>query len=89
MAISVARRKSTVETNRRHAKDTGSPEVQIGLLTESIQALSDHLRGHKKDNHGRRGLQLMVGRRNRLLKYLARTDEDGYHKLIARLGLRK
>jgi small subunit ribosomal protein S15 len=89
MAISAARRKASVESNRRHPKDVGSPEVQIGLLTEEIHALSDHLRGHAKDNHGRRGLQLMVSQRNRLLKYLARMDEDGYHKLIGRLGLRK
>ncbi len=89
MALSLESRTKVVSSNRRHAKDTGSPEVQVAMLTERIRAVSDHLTGHLKDNHGRRGLVSMVGRRNRLLKYLARTDPKGYQALISRLGLRK
>ncbi|MBC7773610.1 MAG: 30S ribosomal protein S15 [Pyrinomonadaceae bacterium] len=72
-----------------HANDSGSPEVQIALITERMVELNEHLKVHQKDNHSRRGLLLMVGRRNRLLKYLARSDRDRYTGLIARLGLRK
>jgi small subunit ribosomal protein S15 len=89
MALSAARRSTVVSSVRRHDKDAGSPEVQIALLTEEISQLTEHLKTHKKDNHSRRGLLLKVGRRNRLLKYLARTNEDGYHTLIGKLGLRK
>lgn len=89
MAITLERRKQVVETNRTHAKDTGSPEVQIAMLTERIQQVSGHMGGHAKDFHSRRGLVMMVGRRNRLLKYLARTAPDRYQALITRLGLRK
>ena len=89
MAIASETRKKVVSTNRRHEKDTGSPEVQVGMLTEKIKAVSGHLGGHLKDNHSRRGLVMMVGRRNRLLKYLARTDPKSYQALIGRLCLRK
>lgn len=82
-------RTQTISSNRRHDKDSGSPEVQISLLTNDINSLSQHLQGHRKDNSSRRGLTLKVARRNRLLKYLARTDKDGYTALITRLGLRK
>jgi small subunit ribosomal protein S15 len=82
-------RTQTVSTNRRHDKDSGSPEVQIALLTNDINSLSQHLQGHRKDNSSRRGLTLKVARRNRLLKYLAKTYKDGYTSLITRLGLRK
>lgn len=82
-------RTNTIGSNRRHDKDSGSPEVQIALLTNDINSLSQHLQGHRKDNSSRRGLTLKVARRNRLLKYLARTDKDGYTALITRLGLRK
>ena len=69
--------------------DTGSPEVQVALLTQRIKDLTEHSRAHKHDHHSRRGLLLMVGRRNRLLGYLARTDRERYNNLIKRLGLRK
>ena len=82
-------RSQTISGNRRHDKDSGSPEVQISLLTNDINSLSQHLQSHRKDNSSRRGLTLKVARRNRLLKYLARTDKDGYTALIGRLGLRK
>lgn len=89
MALSTAQRAETRTAYRRHEKDSGSPEVQIALLTERIKQVSGHLSGHDKDHHGRRGLVLMVGRRNKLLKYLARTNPEDYQKLISRLGLRK
>ncbi len=75
--------------NQRHPSDSGSPEVQIALITERMNELNSHLQTHKKDNHSRRGLLLMVGRRNRLLRYLARADRERYLSLIHRLGLRK
>ncbi len=89
MALLVEERKSVVTSSQRHGTDTGSPEVQISMLTAEIQAVAEHLKGHQKDNHSRRGLLLKVGRRNRLLRYLARTNPDGYQQLIAKLGLRK
>lgn len=87
--ISAELRKTTIGNNRTNANDTGSPEVQIALLTERINALSEHLQGNDKDNSSRRGLTLMVSKRNRLLKYLGATDKDRYTTLIAKLGLRK
>lgn len=95
MALLAEERQQVVSKNRRHGTDTGSPEVQIAMLTAKIEALNNHLkgnetqRGHAKDHHSRRGLLLMVGKRNRLLRYLARTAPSDYQKLIARLGLRK
>lgn len=89
MTIALERRAQIVNDFHRHGSDTGSPEVQIAMLTERIQSVSEHLKGHDKDNHSRRGLIMMVGRRNRLLRYFARTDPEGYQKLIGRLGLRK
>ena len=73
----------------RHEGDTGSPEVQIALLTARINHLNEHLKEHKKDHHSRRGLLLMVGQRRGLLDYLQATDIEGYRALIAKLGLRK
>lgn len=73
----------------RHEGDTGSPEVQIALLTARINHLNDHLKEHKKDHHSRRGLLLMVGQRRGLLDYLRKTDIESYRQLIAKLGLRK
>ena len=73
----------------RHEGDTGSPEVQVALLTERINHLNDHLADHKKDHHSRRGLLLMVGQRRGLLAYLKQTDIERYRSLIARLNLRK
>ncbi len=72
-----------------HESDTGSPEVQVALLSERINHLTEHLRTHKHDHHSRRGLLMMVGRRRRLLNYLKRTDVERYRKLIASLGLRR
>jgi small subunit ribosomal protein S15 len=72
-----------------HATDTGSPEVQIALLTERINALTEHLKAHQKDHHGRRGLLGMVGHRRRLLDYLRDQDVERYRAVIARLGLRR
>lgn len=74
--------------NRRHAIDTGSPEVQVAVLTERINYLTDHFRAHAKDHHSRRGLLKMVGNRRRLLDYLKRTNLAAYRKLIDELGLR-
>lgn len=89
MALIAEERKQIVKKNARHEKDTGSPEVQVALLTARIAEVADHLQGHAKDAHSRRGLLMMVGRRNRLLKYLAINNPEGYQKLIAKLGLRK
>ena len=72
-----------------HEGDTGSPEVQVALLTARINQLTEHLREHKKDHHSRRGLLMMVGQRRRLLNYLTRTDIERYRALVARLGLRR
>jgi len=80
---------SVVESFGKHATDTGSPEVQVALLTERINHLTDHLKVHKKDHHSRRGLLLMVGKRRRLLRYLEDTDVERYRSLIATLGLRR
>ena len=74
---------------KRDEKDTGSPEVQIALLTERINELTEHLKVHKKDNHSRRGLLKMVGKRRNLLNYLAKKDINRYREIVARLGLRK
>ena len=81
--------KEVIETYRRDEKDTGSPEVQIALLTERINELTEHLKVHKKDNHSRRGLLKMVGKRRNLLNYLAKKDEEAYKALVEKLGLRK
>ncbi len=74
---------------RIHARDTGSTEVQVAVITERIRQLTDHLRVHKKDQHSRRGLVTMVSKRRKLLKYLTRENVDRYQTLIARLGLRR
>jgi small subunit ribosomal protein S15 len=89
MTISQAKKTSVIRTHRRHDKDVGSPEVQVAILTERITALNEHLKGNKKDHASRRGLILMVGKRNRLLKYLADSERDSYQDLIKKLGLRK
>ena len=78
-----------IEANRTHETDTGSPEVQIAILTARIQQLTDHLRVHPHDNHSRRGLLKMVGKRRKMLDYLAKKDIERYRALIAKLGLRK
>ncbi len=78
-----------IEKYAIHEGDTGSPEVQIALLTKRINDLTDHLRVHKKDHHSRRGLLKMVGQRRSLLKYLTKVDIERYRKIVAELGLRK
>lgn len=78
-----------IEANRRSNNDTGSPEVQVAILTARIQELTEHLKIHKKDNHSRRGLLKMVGQRRSLLNYLQKKDIERYRALIAKLGLRK
>lgn len=83
------RKQEIIKEFGRHEGDTGSPEVQIALLTERINSLTAHLRTHKKDHHSRRGLLKMVGRRRNLLAYLKDRDLEGYRALIAKLGLRK
>ncbi|MAG17146.1 MAG: 30S ribosomal protein S15 [Phycisphaerae bacterium] len=89
MALTEQRTTQIIEDYRRGDKDTGSPEVQIALLTSRIVDLTEHLKSNKHDFASRRGLLMMVSRRNRLLRYLQRTDRENYQKLIGRLGLRK
>ncbi|MGP1271882.1 MAG: 30S ribosomal protein S15 [Phycisphaerales bacterium] len=89
MALTAQTRRSVVSEFQREEKDTGSPEVQIAMLTSRIKHLATHLREHKGDHHSRRGLIMMVGKRNRLLRYLQRTNRDSYQDVIQRLGLRK
>ena len=80
---------AVIEANRTHENDTGSPEVQIAILTERISALTEHLKIHKKDNHSRRGLLKMVGQRRSLLNYLQKKDIERYRAIIAKLNIRK
>ena len=87
--ISKEKKQEIIATYGRTANDTGSPEVQIALLTERINELTEHLKNNQKDHHSRRGLLKMVGQRRGLLEYLKKTDLEGYRNLIARLGLRK
>ena len=84
-----AKKQEIIAKFARHAGDTGSPEVQIALLTERINHLNEHLKVNKKDNHSRRGLLKMVGQRRNLLAYLQKKDIERYRALIAKLGLRK
>jgi len=78
-----------IEANRRAENDTGSPEVQIAILTERINQLTAHLKEHKKDNHSRLGMYKMIGKRRSLLDYLAKKDINRYREIIAKLGIRK
>ncbi len=87
--IAAARRQELIKEHRRSDGDTGSPEIQVAVLTERIRELTEHLRTHKHDYASRRGLLLRVGKRGRLLKYLSATRRDDYQALIKRLGLRK
>ena len=89
MSISAETKNKLVNDYKIHDKDTGSPEVQIALLTSQINELNEHLKAHKKDHSSRRGLLKMVSRRNSLLKYLTREDRTRYQQIIGRLGLRK
>lgn len=89
MALSTEDKKAVLAEYGIHETDTGSPEAQIAMLTKRISQLTEHLKTHKHDHHSRRGLLLMVGRRRRLLKYIAKTDITRYRTLIERLGLRR
>jgi small subunit ribosomal protein S15 len=89
MALLQERKSALITEHRRGDADTGSPEVQVALLTERINQLTEHLKSHRKDHHSRRGLLQMVGRRRRLLEYLKREDIERYRALIGRLGLRR
>ena len=89
MALLKEKKTQIIKTSRLHDADTGSPEVQVALLTEKITKLSDHLKLHKKDNHSRRGLLQMVNKRRRLLAYLKRKDEDRYGQVVEKLDLSK
>ena len=89
MPVSPARKRETIGDYRTHERDTGSPEVQVALLTQRIKHLTEHLKVHHKDHHSRRGLLKMVGQRRSLLDYLKRKDYDRYEKLIKSLGLRR
>lgn len=88
MSLTKEEKEAITESFKRHPDDTGSPEVQIALLTERINDLIDHLRIHKHDHHSRRGLLKLVGQRRRQLSYLSRTAPDRYQDVIKRLGLR-
>ena len=83
------RKQEIINTYKREEKDTGSPEVQVAILTERNNELSEHLKVHKKDNHSRRGLLKMVGARRNLLNYLAKKDVQRYRDIVEKLGLRK
>jgi small subunit ribosomal protein S15 len=81
--------KTIIEEFGKHATDTGSPEVQVALITERVRQLTEHLKVHSKDHHSRRGLLMLVGKRRRLLNYLRSQDVERYRSLIAKLGLRR
>ncbi len=89
MTVTQERKRELVDKFGSGATDTGKTEVQIALLTERINSLTEHLRAHRKDHHSRRGLLMMVGRRRRFLNYLQRTDLERYRTLVRELGLRK
>lgn len=89
MVLAAERKKELIDVHRVHAKDTGSPEVQVAMLTDRINQLTEHLRSHPKDFHSRRGLLMMVGKRRRLLQYMSRENEERYRSLVEKLGLRR
>lgn len=89
MALSKGEKDAVMDQFQRHGSDTGSPEVQIALLTKRINRLTDHLREHKQDQHSRRGLLKLVGKRRRHLNYLLEEDEQKYREMITTLGLRR
>jgi small subunit ribosomal protein S15 len=89
MSITAQRKAEVIKSSATKAGDTGSPEVQVAILSERIRNLTDHLSSHNKDFHSRRGLLVMVGQRRRLLDYLRRSDGKRYETLIGRLGLRR
>ena len=89
MALTAESKETIISQYRTHDGDTGSPQVQVALLTQRINELTEHFKTHKKDNHSRRGLLKMVSQRRSLLDYLKRRDIEGYHELIGKLGLRR
>jgi len=89
MSVTAERKQELINDNARQSGDTGSPEVQVAILTERIKTLTEHFKTHAKDNHSRRGLLMMVNKRRSLLDYLRKTDAERYTNLIAKLGLRK
>ena len=89
MALTTEYKQKTIKKFQTHKSDTGSPEVQIAILSERINSLTEHLKIHKKDNHSRLGLLKLVGKRRKLLDYLKKNDEPRYLKIIKKLGLRK
>ncbi len=89
MVLDVEQKKAVIDTHAKHEGDTGSPEVQIALLTARIQDLTGHFKEHKKDFHSRQGLLKLVGRRRNLLNYLRKTDVQRYRAILEKLGLRK
>lgn len=89
MALTKGEKDTIIQDYARHDKDTGSPQVQIALLTQRIQQLTDHLKAHSHDQHSRRGLLKLVGQRRRHLKYLSNTDPESYREILQRLGLRR
>jgi len=89
MSVAAERKQKIITDNARQAGDTGSPEVQVAILTERIRNLTEHFKGHHKDNHSRRGLLMMVNKRRSLLDYLKKRDVERYNALIQKLGLRK
>ena len=89
LSLSIEEKRAIIEKYRVHDSDTGSPEVQVAILTERINYLTEHLKTHKKDHHSRRGLLKMVGRRRALLDYLKDADIERYRAILDRLGLRK
>jgi small subunit ribosomal protein S15 len=89
MSLTLEAKTKLIKANATKANDTGSPEVQIAILTERINGLTDHFKAHKKDNHSRRGLLKMVSQRRQLLDYVKRKDENRYQKIIDKLGIRR
>lgn len=89
ITMEATKKSALIGTYRLHEKDTGSPEVQVALLTERINHLAEHLKTHRKDHTSRRGLLMMVGRRSRLLRYLSRVGPERYSEIVKRLGIRK
>ena len=89
MSVTAEAKQKIIKDNARDKHDTGSPEVQVAILTERIRNLTEHFKGHHKDNHSRRGLLMMVNKRRSLLAYLKKVDVERYNALIQKLGLRK
>ena len=89
MTVTAEKKQEIIQDNAREANDTGSPEVQVAILTERIRNLTEHFKGHHKDNHSRRGLLMMVNKRRSLLDYLKAKDQSRYTDIVAKLGLRK